>query len=69
MARGDLRTFRCVGDAPGRVLLVVSPAGLDSFCAEVGLPVDDPTTPPEPDPDLMARALELAPKYHLELRH
>ncbi len=68
VAKGDLHTFRCVGDAPGRVLLIVAPAGLDDFWEAVGLPVVDPTSPPPPTPELMARVLELAPRHHLELR-
>jgi len=66
--KGVLHTFSNAGTAPGRVLLIVSPAGLDDFWEEVGLPAGDRATPPAPDPGAMARVLELAPRYHLELR-
>ena len=66
--KGVLHTFRNAGSEPARVLLVVSPAGLDEFWETVGLPAGDRLTPPKPEPGMMERVLALAPKYHLELR-
>jgi quercetin dioxygenase-like cupin family protein len=66
--RGVLHTFSNVGDGPGRVLIVVSPAGLDEFWEKVGTHVSDPAIPPTPDPAEMERILALAPQYHLEIR-
>jgi mannose-6-phosphate isomerase-like protein (cupin superfamily) len=66
--RGVLHTFKNAGENPGRVLLIVSPAGLDEFWERVGLHVADPTTPPTPEPGAMERIMALAPQYHLELR-
>jgi quercetin dioxygenase-like cupin family protein len=66
--KGVLHTFRNVGTEPARVLLVVSPAGLDEFWEKVGLPAVDRLTPPQPEPGMMERVLALAPQYHLELR-
>jgi len=68
VAKGVLHTFRNAGTATGRVLLIVSPAGLDEFWERVGLPAADRTTPPVPPPGTMERVLALAPEYHLELR-
>ncbi len=66
--KGTLHTFANAGDRPGRVLLVVAPAGLDEFWERVGLPAGDGVTPPVPEPGMMARVLALAPTYHLEIR-
>ena len=66
--KGVLHTFRNAGNEPARVLLVVSPAGLDEFWERVGLPAGDRLTPPKPEPGMMERVLALAPQYHLELR-
>ena len=66
--KGRLHTFKNVGQGPGRVLLVVSPAGLDDFWVAIGTPAADLLNPPAPEPGAMARAFALAPRYHLELR-
>jgi mannose-6-phosphate isomerase-like protein (cupin superfamily) len=66
--RGVLHTFRNEGRSPGRVLLIVSPAGLDEFWERVGIHVSDPDTPPKPEPDELDRIMEIAPQYHLEFR-
>ncbi len=66
--RGVLHTFRNIGDSPARVLLIVSPAGLDEFWEAVGLPAGDGVTPPTPALGAMERVRALAPQYHLELR-
>jgi quercetin dioxygenase-like cupin family protein len=59
-------------DKPARLLCLCSPAGLEDFFLEIGVPVATRTTPP-PKLDaagqaaFMAKAEALAPKYRIEL--
>ena len=44
-----------------------TPAGIEKFFAEVGVPVDDPNAPSRPaTPEAIARILAAAPKYGIE---
>ena len=44
-ARGTPHAFRNVGDAPGKMLIIVRPAGFEKFIEEFStLPVDGPLT-------------------------
>jgi quercetin dioxygenase-like cupin family protein len=63
--------FRNSSDHPSRVLCLCSPAGMDEFFLEIGIPVATRTTPP-PTLDkaaqaaMAAKAESLAPKYKTE---
>ena len=61
--RGQMHWWRNVGDGRGRHLEIFLPAGLEKFFQEIGQPVADPDTPPEPDP---RRLLEAGPRYGVE---
>ncbi|MEW4570198.1 quercetin 2,3-dioxygenase [Tautonia sp. JC769] len=68
LARGSLHGFRNVGDAPARMLILTTPAGLERFFLEVGRPAaagDEPAPPTEQE---IERLLEAAPRYGLEIR-
>jgi quercetin dioxygenase-like cupin family protein len=41
-------TFRNVGTTPARMLMLVTPADLEQFYLEAGVPVSDPAQPPPP---------------------
>lgn len=41
--------YRNVGAGKAKMVCVTSPAGLEKFFEDLGLPVTDPTTPPTPD--------------------
>ena len=64
--------FRNTASAPARLLCICAPAGQDEFFLALGHPVATRTTPP-PQLDeagrsaLLARTLELAPRYRSEL--
>ncbi len=64
--------FTNIQDAPARLLCLCAPAGQEDFFLEVGVPLASRTTPP-PKLDgpaqaaMMAKAMELAPKYRTEL--
>ena len=64
--------FRNNSERATRLLCLCSPAGMDEFFLEIGIPVATRTTaPPEPDEAAQAafraRAEALAPKYKTEL--
>jgi quercetin dioxygenase-like cupin family protein len=64
--------FHNASSRPARLLCICSPAGMENFFAEVGVPVATRTTPPpELDADqraeFMRKAAALAPKYRTEL--
>ena len=60
--------FRNVGASAGRMIVVVTPAGLEKFFAEVGVPLPSADSPPlEPTAADLARLMEAAPRYGLTL--
>jgi quercetin dioxygenase-like cupin family protein len=68
LAKGSPHRFENVSSAPARMLILVTPAGLDAFFVEVGRPAV--TRSPEegrPTPEDIARLLEAAPRYGLEI--
>ncbi len=64
--------FRNASTQPARVLCIGSPAGLEEFFMEVGVPVATRTTPP-PKLDhaaqaaFLAKTMALAPRYRTEI--
>lgn len=69
LARGSLHSFRNESATPAAMLIVATPAGLERFFAEVGVPVTDrAAVPPPVGPDEIARLLEAAPRYGVEIR-
>ena len=61
-------TFKNTGDKAGRMIVVVTPAGLEKFFAEIGTPLASPQTAPvEPTPADFQRLLAVAPRYGLEI--
>jgi quercetin dioxygenase-like cupin family protein len=65
LARGSLHTFKNTGARPARMLVVVTPSGLEDFFLEVGSEGVGPITP---TPDDIQKLVETAPKYGLEIR-
>lgn len=71
---GFLNTVRNVphrlcneGSRPARALCMVTPAGLDQYFMEVGVPVTDPANPPPIDHTQVEKLIALAPKYGLTI--
>src|SRR5437868_6099698 len=68
LARGSLHTFRNTGTTTARVLIVVTPSGLERFFAEVGQEVADRSAAPPPmTPADIEKLLAAAPRYGLEI--
>lgn len=64
--------FQNVSSRPARLICVCSPAGIERFFAEVGVPVATRTTPPpvldeKQMGEFLKKASALAPKYRTEL--
>ena len=64
--------FHNAASDPARLICICSPAGIEKFFLEVGVPVTTRTTPPPAfDKDQMAefikKAVALAPKYQTEI--
>lgn len=67
LPRGVVHSFRNTGDIDAKFLLVVTPAGLENFFAEVFDPAEDRSSSPPPSKVMLARAKSAAPRYGLEL--
>jgi quercetin dioxygenase-like cupin family protein len=69
LARGSLHYFRNTGSKPARMLIVVTPAGLENFFLEIGREaIDGETELVAPTPEDIQKLLQTAPKYGLEVR-
>ena len=60
--------FKNIGVTPGRMIITVTPAGLENFFAEIGTPLQSrQEAPVPPSPEDIAKLMQSAPKYDLEL--
>jgi quercetin dioxygenase-like cupin family protein len=65
---GVPHSYKNVGATPGRMLFFLSPAGKSAqFFEEIGVTVEDLSSPPEPVLPDLPTLLALAQKYQLEL--
>jgi quercetin dioxygenase-like cupin family protein len=68
LPKGSLHTFRNGGSTSARMLIVVTPSGLEKFFAEVGEEVKDRSLPPPPvTPAAIEKLLAVAPRYGIEI--
>ena len=68
LPRGVAHSFKNTGNGEARALVLITPAGLEGFFAEVFEPSGDRfATPPPASEELIARAIAVSPKYGLEL--
>jgi quercetin dioxygenase-like cupin family protein len=68
LPRGSLHTFRNAGTTLAKMLILVSPAGLEKFFAEVGQVATDRSSSPPVTPADIERLLAVAPRYGLEIQ-
>jgi len=60
--------FKNVGSTPGRMIITLTPAGLENFFSEIGTPLQSRgDAPVPPSPEAIAKLIQTAPKYDLEL--
>ena len=68
LPRGIVHSFKNTGDVTAKALVLITPAGLENYFAEVFDPADDRSSaPPPPSKAMLARAMSAAPTYGLEL--
>ena len=69
LARGSVHFFKNTGAEPARMLIVVTPAGLEDFFLEIGREaVEEEAEPVAPTPEDIQKLIQTAPKYGLEIR-
>lgn len=67
LPRGVAHSFKNTGGETARLLVVLTPAGLENYFAETFVPAADAADIPDIIPAVIARAKKNAPKYGLEL--
>lgn len=68
LPRGIAHAFKNTGSTTARALVIITPAGLENYFAEVFERVADASAPPPPpSKEMIARAREVSPRYGLEL--
>lgn len=68
LPRGIAHSFKNNGDVTAKAMVLVTPAGLENYFAEVFDPATDRSVaPPPPGKELIARALAASPRYGLVL--
>ena len=65
--KGTLHAFRNIGEQPGRLLVLITPAGFENFFYAIGTPAAGLPTPPAFDPAIIDKISKLAGTYHMEL--
>ena len=69
LAKGSLHHFKNTGSKPARMLIMVTPSGLENFFLEIGREaIDGESEPVAPTPEDIQKLLQTAPKYGLEIR-
>ena len=65
--KGQQHSYKNIGANPAKMLIWVTPAGLEKFFAEIGTPVEQSALPPAISPADLEKVLATAPKYGLEI--
>ena len=66
--RGVPHNFKNVGTTSGRMIITLTPAGLENLFAKVGLPLRNrQEAPVPPSPEDIAKMIEAAPEYGVEV--
>ncbi len=66
--KGQLHSFKNISSKPAKMLCWVTPAGLEQFFAEVGVPLEERSpSPPAVSPADIETIMATAPKYGLEI--
>ncbi|HYG39969.1 MAG TPA: quercetin 2,3-dioxygenase [Cytophagales bacterium] len=65
--KGTLHTFKNIEKKQGRLLVIITPAGLENFFYSIGTPASGVTTPPPVDPAIIENLIKLAKDYQTEI--
>ncbi|HYG00805.1 MAG TPA: quercetin 2,3-dioxygenase [Chryseosolibacter sp.] len=65
--KGTLHTFKNIGQQQGRLLVTITPAGLEEFFYAIGTPAVDLNNPPVFDPAVIEKLMELAKVYQMDI--
>jgi quercetin dioxygenase-like cupin family protein len=65
--RGTVHRFKCVGDRPGRILILFTPGGMDGFFREAGRPALGDGPAPALDEEEIARTDVVGERYGLRV--
>ena len=69
LARGSVHFFKNTGSKPARMLIVVTPAGLEDFFLEIGREaVEEESEPVAPTPEEIQKLIKTAPAFGIEIR-
>lgn len=64
LPKGTWHTFKNVGSTPATMLILVNPAGLEQYFAEVGCATEEESL----TPTAIAKLIAVAPRYGLEIQ-
>ncbi len=65
--RGMVHRFRCIGDRPGKILVIFTPGGIEGFFREAGLPATNNGPAPSVDAAEIARTTIAGKRYGLRV--
>lgn len=65
--KGTLHTYKNTGTEPGRLLVTLTPGGLENFWREIGVAARQDSVPPRPPEGILEKLMAIAPKYRLEI--
>ena len=66
--KGTLHTFKNIGRKKGRLLVIITPAGLEEFFYAIGTPAAGSTNPPPFDPGIIDKLMKLAGEYQMDIK-
>ena len=67
--KDTLHTFKNIGESKGRLLVTITPAGLEEFFYAIGTPATaDIATPPAFDPAVLDKIMQLAGSYKMTVK-
>lgn len=66
--KGILHTFKNLGHTAGRLLVTITPAGLENFFYEMGTPAEPNSLPPPFDPSIIDKLLKAAARFEMEVK-
>ena len=69
LAKGSLHHFKNIGATAAKLLILVTPSGLEKFFMRVGRAVNSPDElPSPPTAEEIARLIEVAPEFGVEIK-